>query len=106
MDEDCLTLNVAAPTPGGVEAAADELLPVMVWFHGGGYSIGSGANYRADALVNAAARRVVVVTLNYRLGVFGFLGSEELAASGKKGTGNYGIEDQRLALRWRQSSSC
>lgn len=98
MDEDCLTLNIAAPP-----AEPKQLLPVMVWFHGGGHSNGASSYYPIDALVNASGRGVVVVSLNYRLGVFGFLGSAELAArGGGSGTGNYGIEDQRLALHWVQ----
>ena len=98
MDEDCLTLNIAAPA-----AEPKQPLPVMVWFHGGGHSNGASSYYPIDALVNASGRGVVVVSLNYRLGVFGFLGSAELAArGGGNGTGNYGIEDQRLALRWVQ----
>ena len=106
MGEDCLTLNIATPAARRGDGDGNAtLLPVMVWFHGGGYSIGAGAHYRNDALVHASAGKVVVVTLNYRLGVFGFLGSSELAArtaarSGDRSTGNYGIDDQRLALRW------
>ena len=96
MDEDCLTLNIAV---AGKQEVSN--LPVMVWIHGGGYSVGSGANYRNDALVNASAGAVIVVTFNYRLGLFGFLASEELASRAADGsTGNYGMADQRLALQW------
>ena len=108
MDEDCLTLNIATPARKTI-AVESSPLPVMVWFHGGGYSVGSGANYRNDALVHASNHRVLVVTINYRLNIFGFLGSTELLAEAtgatkptRRGTGNYGLEDQRLALRWVQ----
>ena len=75
--------------------------PVSVWIHGRAYVAGSGANYPADALVNASGGNAIVVTFNYRLGVFGFLASAELAARASDGsTGNYGMADQRLALQW------
>jgi para-nitrobenzyl esterase len=90
-DEDCLFLNVYTPK------ADDGHRPVMVWIHGGAYTIGSGDMYDGAAL----ARRgdVVVVTLNYRLGVFGFLALDHLDAS-LAGSGNNGIRDQIAALRW------
>jgi para-nitrobenzyl esterase len=118
MHEDCLTLNIATPSNNSGK------LPVMVWFHGGAYVIGAGANYRNDALVHASEQDspVVVVTINYRLFVFGFLGGAALQASSSsaaasasassaaaprtdaradvQSTGNFGIDDQRLALRW------
>lgn len=110
ISEDCLTLNVAAGATTGAMIEADgashpQPTPVMVWFHGGGLSIGAGAPYPGDALVHASGGSVVVVTVNYRLNVFGFLGSAELAhrgapSGGKASTGNYGIQDQRLALFW------
>ena len=98
--EDCLTLNIATPAHTLEDVEGAKPLPVMVWFHGGAFAIGAGANYRNDALVHASGHSVVVVTLNYRLHAFGFLGSAELAAEGGGSTGNYGIEDQRLALYW------
>jgi para-nitrobenzyl esterase len=84
--EDCLTLNVTAPRDA-------RKLPVMVWIHGGGFFSGSGGIYKADTL--ATKGDVVVVSLNYRLGVFGFLASDKIP-----GSGDYGLEDQQRALRW------
>lgn len=93
--EDCLTLNVWAPK----DAAK---LPVMVWIYGGAFLIGGSAQpaYDGDAF---ARRGIVVVTLNYRLGVFGFFGTSELAAeSPQHAAGNYGFLDQNAALQWVQ----
>lgn len=89
--EDCLTLNIWAP-PGG---AAQH--PVMIWIHGGGYVSGSGSAplYDGSAL---AARGVVVVTFNYRLGRLGFFDHPELA-KWHRGA-NFGLLDQRAAFQW------
>jgi len=95
--EDCLTLNVWTPAkdPG-------EKLPVMVWIYGGGYRAGGTSEPRQDGQF-LAKRGVVVVSMNYRLGAFGFFVLPELAAeSGKKAAGNYGLLDQVAALRWVQ----
>ena len=95
MDEDCLFLNVWTPN---VEAE----LPVMVWIHGGGNINGWSfePNYRGAEL---AAKGVVVVSIQYRLGVFGFLAHPSLSAeSPAASSGNYGILDQIEALRWIQ----
>lgn len=88
--EDCLYLNVFSP------GADDERRPVLVWIHGGAYTSGSGAMY--DGAHLAALGDVVVVTVNYRLGVFGFvdLGS----ATGADVASNLGLRDQISALRW------
>jgi para-nitrobenzyl esterase len=95
--EDCLYLNVYAPA----EAKAASKLPVMVWIHGGGYAAGAGSEprYTNSALVS---KGVVLVTINYRLGVFGFLATEELAKEGR--AGNYGLMDMVAALRWVQQN--
>lgn len=93
--EDCLTLNVWAPATKGAGK-----LPVMVWIHGGGLMNGSGSlpHYAGDQL---AARGVVVVTINYRLGVLGFLAHPELNRESQHGgSGNYGLLDQIAALKW------
>jgi para-nitrobenzyl esterase len=87
-NEDCLTLNVTAPRGA-------RNLPVMVWVHGGGFFSGTSDHY--DGAELATKGDVVVVTVNYRLGVFGFL-----AHPGLPGSGNYGLEDQQAALRWVQ----
>lgn len=91
--EDCLYLNVWTP-----EKAAK--LPVIVWIHGGGYFGGTGAQAGNDG-TNLAKRGAVVVTVNYRLGVFGFFSHPELTAeSPDRASGNQGILDQIAALRW------
>jgi para-nitrobenzyl esterase len=94
VSEDCLTLALYAP----META--EPLPVMVWYHGGGHQFGAGdaMNYDASLL---AQRGVVVVSINYRLGVFGFFAHPELSAESPHGSsGNYGTLDQIFALQW------
>ncbi|MBI4701549.1 MAG: carboxylesterase family protein [Deltaproteobacteria bacterium] len=96
--EDCLTLNVWAPS-----AAPGAPLPVMVWLHGGGFVVGSGhgeGTYSGEHL--APAGPVVLVTVNYRLGPLGFLAHTALSAEdpGHPWSGNYGLEDQRFALEW------
>ncbi|MCB1678405.1 MAG: carboxylesterase family protein [Halioglobus sp.] len=96
-DEDCLYLNVW--TPADKPAAA---MPVMVWIHGGGFIAGRGSFTAEDGRALAESHQVVVVTLNYRLGVFGFLAHRALSRedADHPGSGNYGIEDQTAALRW------
>ncbi|GAA4492262.1 carboxylesterase family protein [Actinoallomurus oryzae] len=91
-DEDCLYLNVTTPAN-----SHGKKLPVMFWIHGGGFYSGSGSLYGAQRL--ATEGNVVVVTLNYRLGVFGFLDHPALDGAGGE-SGDYGIEDQQAALRW------
>lgn len=101
--EDCLYLNVWAPEP------AEEPLPVMVWLHGGALTRGSGAISTYDG-TNLADKGVVLVTANYRLGVFGYLAHPELVAEspeysdGHYSAGNYGILDQIQVLRWVQEN--
>jgi len=95
--EDCLTLNVWRPLHAG-----KKLMPVMVWIHGGGLVNGSGtaALYDGSAL---ARHGLVVVTINYRLGRFGFFAHPALTAENPKGPlGNYGLLDQIAALQWVQ----
>jgi para-nitrobenzyl esterase len=93
--EDCLTLNVWTP-----EARTTEPLPVIVWIHGGGFIMGSGSQPLFDG-ARLAARGVVVVTFNYRLGRFGFFAHPALTAeAGDDPTANYGLMDQVAALRW------
>jgi para-nitrobenzyl esterase len=93
VNEDCLYLNVTTP------ARARRPLPVMVWIHGGAFLVGSGSLYKARTL--AVEGDVVVVTVNYRLGALGFLAHPGLTGE-RPGiqSGNYGLEDQRAALRW------
>ena len=93
--EDCLYLNVWAPT-----WPAQESLPVMVWLHGGSNALGSGSQSTYDG-TSLAAHGVILVTINYRLGVLGFFSHPELTAeSPHHSTGNYGLLDQLAALEW------
>ncbi|CAG5123028.1 unnamed protein product [Candidula unifasciata] len=89
--EDCLFLNVFTPTLNGS-------IPVMVWIHGGAYNTGSGSDFRYDGST-LADRGVVIVTINYRLGAYGFLSTEDDVMPG-----NYGLLDQVLALKWVQKN--
>ncbi|TRM63328.1 Alpha/Beta hydrolase protein [Schizophyllum amplum] len=103
QSEDCLFLNVFMPGDLKEEPAGKK--PVIVWIHGGGYQTGSssgypgGGPYNGDDLVAAANSQAVVVTIQYRLGIFGFL-----AGTGVKDDGalNAGLLDQQRALRWVQ----
>ena len=93
--EDCLTLNVWVP-----DKHVDPKLPVMVWIYGGGFVAGTTSEGRQNGY-NLAQQGVIVVSMNYRLGVFGFLVHPELAAeSGHNSAGNYGLLDQLAALQW------
>jgi para-nitrobenzyl esterase len=95
-NEDCLYLNVWTPA-----RARSERLPVMVWIHGGGFITGSGSLPAGNGENLSRRENVVVVSLNYRLGVFGFLAHPELSAeSPHRVSGNYGLLDQQAALRW------
>jgi para-nitrobenzyl esterase len=95
LSEDCLYLNVWTPA-----SSTGDKLPVMVWIHGGGFTGGSGTVplYNGEEM---AKKGVVFVTINYRLGVFGFLAHPELSAESPDSiSGNYGILDQVAALTW------
>ena len=98
--EDCLYLNVWTPAK-----SAKEKLAVMVWIYGGGYIAGATSEPRQDGTNLAKNQNVVVVSMNYRLGVFGFFVHPELAKeSGHNSAGNYGLLDQNAALRWVQGN--
>lgn len=88
ISEDCLFLNVTTP-----REQTDKPRPVIVWMHGGGYTSGSGNAYDAQRM--ASQGDVVVVTINYRLGIFGYFGHP-----GLRGSGNFGLADQLAALHW------
>jgi para-nitrobenzyl esterase len=95
LSEDCLYLNIWTPAN-----TIDEKLPVMVWIHGGAFTGGSGTVplYNGEQM---ARKGVVFITINYRLGIFGFLAHPDLSAeSSMKTSGNYGILDQIAALKW------
>jgi para-nitrobenzyl esterase len=95
QSEDCLTLNVWAPA-----GAKHGSLPVMVWIYGGGFASGSTSESRQDGQV-LAHRKVVVVSMNYRLAIFGFFVHPELTAeSPHHASGNYGLMDETAALDW------
>lgn len=93
--EDCLYLNVWTPATSDTAR-----LPVMVWIYGGGFQAGSASEPRQDG-ERLARKGVVVVSFNYRLGVFGFLSHPELTKeSPQRASGNYGLLDQVAALQW------
>ncbi len=97
--ENCLYLNVYTPA-----TASTRPLPVMVWIHGGGFTGGAGSLY--DGAVLAAREHVIVVTVNYRLGIFGFLALPSLdKEGGPDSSGDYGLLDQQAALRWVQRNA-
>jgi len=99
MSEDCLYLNVRTGNPGG-----ETKQPVMVWIHGGGHQFGSGdfSYYQSNGLVE---KGVVLVTINYRLGAFGYMAHPALSAVDENGvSGNYGTLDQIAALEWVQEN--
>ena len=101
--EDCLFLNVYTPDVAINSNDTDALLlPVAIFVHGGGYVGGSSMLYDGSSFVEYTNGNSIIVTVNYRLGVFGFMGSEELRVQDKDegSTGNYGIQDQRLAFKW------
>jgi len=93
MSEDCLFLNIFVPST----IKADEKMDVMVWIHGGGFAYGTSTWYPGGVL--AAFNDVIVVSVNYRLGILGFFN-----IPGTDVKGNYGILDQALALKWVQAN--
>jgi para-nitrobenzyl esterase len=95
MSEDCLFLNVWTPAKTGRER-----LPVLVYFYGGGFGAGDGSEPRYDGAF-MARKGIVALTVNYRLGVFGFLAHPELTKeSPRHASGDYGLLDQAAALAW------
>lgn len=95
MSEDCLYLNVWTPAK-----SAREKLPVMVYFFGGGFQAGDGSEPRYDG-ESLARRGIVTLTVNYRLGIFGFLAHAHLTEmSPHHASGNWALLDQNAALRW------
>ena len=93
--EDCLYLNVYTPAN-----SSSDLLPVMIWIHGGGFFTGSASNDIYDG-TNLASKDVIVVTINYRLGSFGFLAHPELSAeSSNNSSGHYAMMDMVAAIKW------
>jgi para-nitrobenzyl esterase len=96
VSEDCLYLNVWMPA----NARAGSALPVLVYYYGGGFVAGDGSEPRSDG-ESMAQRGIVVVTMSYRLGIFGFFSHPELTAeSPHHASGNYSLMDQAAALQW------
>ena len=99
ISEDCLYLNVWSPAK-----SANEKLPVLVYFYGGGFAAGDGSENRYDG-ENMAKKGIVTLTVNYRLGIFGFFSHPELTKeSPNHASGNYGFLDQNAALKWVQAN--
>lgn len=95
MSEDCLYLNIWTPAK-----SAGDKLPVMLYYFGGGFQAGDGSEPRYDG-ENLAAKGIVTISVNYRLGIFGFLAHPELTEeSPHHASGNYALLDQSMALRW------
>lgn len=98
-DEDCLFLNVYVP--GSV--SSHSRLPVMVFFHGGAFVDGEGSLYDPTNLVIQG--NTIVVTVNYRLGILGYMADAALSAESQNGvSGNYGLSDQQFALQWARQN--
>lgn len=99
ISEDCLYLNIFTPLWG----VGDKNHPVLLWWHGGGYTLGASSDTAPeDVHVLVDTHNLVVVSANYRLGVFGFSGSEKLRSLKDNSTGNFGMQDQALAMTWVQ----
>lgn len=99
VSEDCLYVNVWTPAKRNTKN-----LPVLVYFFGGGFVAGDGAEPRYDG-ESMAKKGIVVVTVNYRLNIFGFFAHPELSAEAPyKASGNYGLLDQSFALKWVQKN--
>lgn len=101
--EDCLLLNIFTGINATTQAlSSGTLLPVAIFVHGGSYTSGSGNLYPGGPLVNFMEGKGIVVTINYRLGALGFLGSSQMRVidTNEGSTGNMGIQDQRLAFSW------
>lgn len=94
-DEDCLYLDVYSPH----DSDRKKLLPVVVWFQGGGFSVNGSPNLDGS---NFASKGVVFVQSNYRVGLYGFLSSKEVAKFGSGADLNVGLLDQRAVLKWVQ----
>ncbi|MBO4825465.1 MAG: carboxylesterase family protein, partial [Lachnospiraceae bacterium] len=94
-EEDCLYLNVWTPA-----AEPDAKLPVFVWIHGGGMVAGSGCEVVCEGIGFAKRKDIVVVTINYRLGFYGFFAHPDLTAEASGTSGNYALYDMRKACQW------
>lgn len=97
ISEDCLYINVFTTRPTSASN-----MSVMVWIHGGEFAFGTGATWQGQTL--AAKEGIVVVTMNYRLGAFGFMTSGENDANARSIQANIGLLDQQMALKWVQNN--
>ena len=100
QSEDCLNLNVQRPS----STTSSSKLPVVVWFFGGAFEFGSTQLYDGAGIISksvALKQPIIYVSVNYRLGGFGFLPGKEMQADGST---NLGLKDQRLALQWVQEN--
>ncbi|KAL2352362.1 Alpha/Beta hydrolase protein [Cryomyces antarcticus] len=93
--EDCLFLDVYAPS----KAKAGDKLPVYLFIQGGGFNANANANINGSGLIRASGMNMIVVNFNYRVGIWGFLASKEIAANGSI---NNGLKDQRKVMEWVQ----
>ncbi|KZT57648.1 putative triacylglycerol lipase [Calocera cornea HHB12733] len=93
--EDCLFLDVYAPSA----ASTSTKLPVYLFIQGGGFNVDSNANYNGTGLIQAADMNIIVVNFNYRVGLYGFLASQEVVDNGNT---NVGLLDQRMVMQWVQ----
>lgn len=91
MSEDCLHLNVFQP----INRSEDNLLPVLVWYHGGSFTSGSTYLYNPSRILSHETADVILVSVHYRLGLLGFLSTGDEISPG-----NYGLKDQALSIRW------
>jgi para-nitrobenzyl esterase len=98
INEDCLHLNIWTPATNGAHR------PVMVWIHGGAFTMGTGASPLSNGGVLAGRGDVVVVTINYRVNVFGFLRLKDITNGRIPSTGNEGMLDQVAALKWMRDN--
>jgi para-nitrobenzyl esterase len=94
LSEDCLSLNI------WTSGTTDATRPVMVWFHGRGFYAGAGSEYLYDGANLAARGDLVVVTVNHRLNIFGYLQLDHVAGNEFSASGNAGVQDMELALQW------
>lgn len=97
--EDCLFINVFAPTNATAIKLTSKLLPVYIYIQGGGFNKDGNPNYDGTSLIKASDYDIVIVTFNYRVGPYGFLTSKEVQADGDL---NIGLKDQRKAFEWVQ----
>eukprot|EP00943_MAST-04B_sp_MAST-4B-sp1_P005223 g5223.t1 len=102
ISENCLFLNIYRPS----NTSAGDNLPIMIFFHGGSYVVGAASFLAYEATERIAeTNNVIIVTVNYRLQALGFLGGDLLRDPIDKSTGNWGLKDQRFAMKWVQTNA-